>query len=87
MGYTESGTLVIPLAADYVNWTPATAALADVITKEAPGNLNVERRELVLSGAASPLARERLEALGIAVTERAFEQLEGESAQLSTPSP
>ena len=48
---------------------------------------NVERSELVLSGAASPLARERFEALGIAVTERAFEQLEGESARLSEPPP
>jgi hypothetical protein len=29
----------------------------------------------------------RAAALGIAVTERAFEQLEGESARLSEPSP
>ncbi len=86
MAYTKSGTLMIPLAADYVIWTPATAALAHAITKEVPGNLNIERRELVLSGAASPLARERLEALGVAVTERAFEQLKGESARLSKPS-
>ncbi len=87
MAYTESGTLVIPLAADYVNWAPATAALARTITEETPGDRNVERRELVLSGAASPLARERFEALGVVVTERAFEQLEGESARLSEPSP
>ena len=87
MAYTESGTLMIPLAADYVNWAPATAALARTITEEIPGDRNVERRELVLSGAASPLARERFEALGVVVTERAFEQLEGESARLSEPSP
>ncbi len=87
MGTTESGTLVIPLPADYANWTPATAALARAITEEASGQTNVESSELVLSGAASPLARERFEALGIAVTERAFEQLEGESARLSEPPP
>jgi len=87
MGTTESGTLVIPLPADYVNWAPATAALARAITEEVSGHPNVERSELVLSGAASPLARERFEALGVAVTERAFEQLEGESAQLPEPPP
>jgi hypothetical protein len=59
MGYTESGTLVIPLPADYVIWAPATAALARAITEEAPSHLDIERSELVLSGAASPLARER----------------------------
>ncbi len=87
MGTTESGTLVIPLPADYANWAPATAALARAISEEASGQPNVERSELVLSGSASPLARERFEALGIAVTERAFEQLEGESARLSEPPP
>jgi hypothetical protein len=87
MGTTESGTLVIPLPADYAIWAPATAALARAISEEASGQTNVESSELVLSGAASPLARERFEALGIAVTERAFEQLEGESARLSEPPP
>jgi hypothetical protein len=87
MGYTESGTLMIPLPADYANWTPATAALARAITEEISGHLNVERSELVLSGAASPLARKEFEALGIAVTERAFERLEDESARLSEPPP
>ena len=87
MGYTKSGTLVIPLPADYANWTPATAALAGAIAEEASGHPNVERSELVLSGTASPLARERFEALGVAVTERAFEQLESESAQLPEPPP
>jgi len=87
MGYAESGTLVIPLPADYTNWAPATDALARAIAEEVSGHPNVERSELVLSGTASPLARERFEALGVAVTERAFEQLEGESARLPEPPP
>jgi hypothetical protein len=86
-GITESHTLVIPLPADYVIWTPATAALARAIGEGVAGHPNIERSELVLSGAASPLARERFEALGIAVTERAFEQPEGKSARLPEPSP
>jgi hypothetical protein len=87
MGYTKSDALVIPLPADYANWTPATAALASAITEEVAGHPNVEHSELVLSGTASPLARERFEALGVAVTERAFEQLEDESARLPEPPP
>jgi hypothetical protein len=87
MGTTESGTLVIPLPADYTNWAPASAALARAINEEVSGNLDVERSELVLSGTASPLARERFEALGIAVTERAFQQPEGQSARLPEPPP
>ncbi len=84
MGYTESGTLVVPLAADYAIWDAEAAALAHAMTTALPGSLRVE---LVLSGTASPLARERFEALGVAITERTFEQLEGKSAQLSEPPP
>ena len=85
MGYTESSTLVVPLAADHVIWNAEAAALALALTDARPADLHVERLELVLSGTASPLARERFEALGVAVTERAFEPVEGESAQLSEP--
>jgi len=85
MGYTESGILVVPLAADHAIWDAKAAALAHAMTEGLPSELRVERVELVLSGTASPLARERFEALGVAVTERAFEPLEGESAQLSEP--
>jgi hypothetical protein len=85
MGYTESGTLAVPLAADHVIWDAKAANLAHAMTETLPSDLRVERVELVLSGTASPLARERFEALGVAVTERAFEQVEGESAQPSEP--
>jgi len=87
MGYTESGTLVVPLAADHLIWNAEAAALARALTEALPADLRVERLELVLSGTASPLARERFEALGVAVTERAFEPVEGESAQLSESPP
>jgi len=87
MGYTQSGTLVVPLAADYAIWNAEAAALAHAITDARPRDPHVERVELVVSGSASPLARARFEALGVAVTERAFERLEGKSAQLSEPPP
>jgi hypothetical protein len=85
MGYTESGILVVPLAADHVIWDAEAAALAHAMTEALPSDLRIERVELVLSGTASPLARERFEELGVAVTEWTFEQVEGESAQLSEP--
>jgi len=87
MGYTQSGTLVIPLAADYAIWNAEAAALAHAMTEALPSELRVERVELVLSGTASALAHERFEALGVAITERALEQLGGESARLSEPAP
>jgi hypothetical protein len=85
MAYTESGTLLAPLAADHAIWNAEAAALARAMTEARPGELRVERVELVLSGTASPLARERFEALGVAVTERALEPVEDESAQPSEP--
>jgi hypothetical protein len=87
MGTTDSGTLVVPLSADYATWAPATAALARAITEEVSSRPDVERAELVLSGTASPRAREQFEVLGIAVTERALGQLGDESARLNEPLP
>jgi hypothetical protein len=74
-GYTEDGALVLPLAADYTLWTPDIEVLADSLKGAGPPGLEVERRIVVVSGSLSPLAREHFGALGIEVTERAFESL------------
>ena len=86
-GYTESGTLIVPLAADYLIWNADAAALASALAEAIPSDLVVEGRELVLSGTASTRAREQFESRGVAVTERAFEPAQGGSAQLSEPQP
>jgi hypothetical protein len=75
------------LAADYLIWNAEAAVLADALAEAIPSDLGVEQLELVLSGTASTLAREQFEALGVAVTERAFEPVGGDSAQLSEPPP
>ena len=75
LGYTEDGALVLPMAADYTLWTPEVEALVNSLRVAKPPELEVVRSELVVSGSLSPLARERLGALGIDVTEHAFETL------------
>jgi uncharacterized protein YgbK (DUF1537 family) len=43
--------------------------------------LTIERTELLVSGTVSPMARQQIEALGVAVKERSFEQLKDDSTQ------
>jgi hypothetical protein len=81
MAYTENGTLVLPLPADHIIWNPTIAALTHSMTQSLPAELAIERTELLVSGTVSSTARQRIEALGIAVTERAFEQLNDVSLQ------
>ena len=44
------------------------------MTQSPPSELAIERTELLVSGTVSPMARQQIEALGVAVKERAFEQ-------------
>jgi hypothetical protein len=83
IGYTEQNALVLPLAADHAIWNQPTEALALALTRAQSSEAPVAGKELVLSGTLSPLARQRVEALGIVVTERAFENLQSDSAQSS----
>jgi hypothetical protein len=73
MGYTDDGVLVLPLPADYIIWTPKIAALAHAMTQPAPAGLAIERAELLVSGTVSPMARQKIEALGVTLNERAFD--------------
>ena len=79
MGYTENGTLVLPLPADHTVWNPTIAALMHSMTQGPPAELTIEHTELLVSGTVSLTARQRIEALGVAVTERAFEHLKDDS--------
>lgn len=83
MGYTEQGDLVLPLPADYAVWDPSTEALALAMTRAPPSEGPSDSLELVLSGTLSPMARQRIGALGVVVTERAFENLASDSARSS----
>jgi hypothetical protein len=81
MGYTEDGTLVLPLPADRVIWNPTVAALTHAMTQPSPAGLTIARTELLISGTVSPMARQKIEALGVTVNERVFEQLKNDSTQ------
>ena len=74
MGYTQDGALVLPLPADHTIWNPTIAALTHAMTHSARAELNIERTELLVSGTVSSMARQKIEALGITVNERAFER-------------
>jgi hypothetical protein len=61
----ENGSHVLPLPLDYLSWTPTLGA-------GMPASLRPDARRgsLLISGQASPRARERLQALGWQVKER-----------------
>jgi hypothetical protein len=77
-GYTKSGILVLPLPADYLVWDSRTAALVNALAESQPEEFPIEHAELVVSGMISPMARQHIEALGITMTERAFERFHDE---------
>ena len=81
MGYTGNGTLVLPLPADYTIWSPTIAALMHSMKQSPPADLTIERTELLVSGTVSSTARQEIEAVGVTVTERAFQHLNGEPPQ------
>jgi hypothetical protein len=71
MAHADDGARVLPLPADYAAWTPEMAALCQTATAANPVEAvtPVEHTALVVSGGVTPLARARLDELGIAVTE------------------
>jgi hypothetical protein len=77
-GYTSDHRLVVPLAVDYAVWTRPTAEFTQSLAAADFSDVEVETTELLLSGRLSPKARARIESLGLTVTERAFETLDGD---------
>lgn len=70
-----NATLVVPHPTDLLIWSEATAALADTLTRSAPGGSEIAATELLVAGAASPTARRQLEGRGVALVEHAFHAL------------
>jgi hypothetical protein len=70
--YLAGGLRVTPIEVDELLWTRPTARLADAGAGPDPG---VVRRELWLTGTASPRTRAELEARGFGVVEHAFSRL------------
>jgi hypothetical protein len=72
--YTQDQTLIIPLELDYGSWNEQAAKLASAIaTYQLPGKV-ILKRQLVISGKLSPLAKEGLSKHGIQVIENVYNE-------------
>ncbi len=79
VGYGESGEMVLPLALDYLHWSPEIAA--PLVSSE----LNAGERSLWICGTASAIAKRRLSELGWRLEEKCMDSLD-ELAQRSADS-
>jgi hypothetical protein len=79
--YLANGVRITPLEVDELFWTRPAARLADAGAGPDPTGRAVARREVWLTGTASPRARSELEARGFVVVEHAFERLDALEAQ------
>lgn len=74
--YLAGGVRVTPIEVDELLWTRPTARLADAGAGPDPEGVALVRREVWLTGEASPRTRAELEARGFVVVEHAFERLD-----------
>lgn len=74
--YLAGGVRITPLEVDELFWTRPTARLADAGAGPDPEDAALTRRELWLTGAASPRTRAELEARGFVLVEHAFAHLD-----------
>jgi hypothetical protein len=79
--YLAGGVRITPIEVDELLWTRPTARLADAGAGPDPEGAALARRELWLTGVASPRTRAELEARGFALVERAFEHLDALEAR------
>jgi len=82
---TASGELVAALPADRLLWTEATRDLATSLSQHADASADGGERSIWITGVFSPRARGELEARGVALHERAGEQLEGGATGSADP--
>ena len=75
--YLAGGRRITPLEVDELFWTGPTARFADAGAGPDPTGVAVSRREIWLTGSASPRARAELEARGFVLVEQAFAVLDG----------
>jgi hypothetical protein len=79
--YLAGGVRITPLEVDELFWTRPVARLADAGAGPDPEGVALTRRELWLTGTASPRARAELEARGFVVVEYAFAHLDALEAR------
>ena len=63
------GTLIVPVRSDHAVWTKQVEGFAESMARAAGRDPEVMKARIVFSGTLSPTARQRMEGLGLAVTE------------------
>ncbi len=74
--YLAGGVRITPVEVDELFWTRPTARLVDAGAGPDPAGVALTRRELWLTGTASPRTRAELEARGFVLVENAFAHLD-----------
>jgi hypothetical protein len=74
--YLAGGVRITPVEVDELFWTRPTARLVDAGAGPDPAGATLTRRELWLTGTASPRTRAELEARGFVLVENAFAHLD-----------
>ena len=69
LGQTEDGQVIANVPLDYFAWTEAMANLVNSINENVQAEDTVTKKQLWLTGAASPRAKEELKKLGWVVHE------------------
>jgi hypothetical protein len=73
--YTSERKLIVAAQVDYLLWTRPVDRFVRALADATVPDVQVDSREIWLSGDASPLAGRRIEAHGITVVERVFETM------------
>jgi len=63
------GTLIVPVRSDHAVWSKQVEGFAESMARAAGRDPEVMKARIVFSGTLSPTARQRMEGLGLAVTE------------------
>lgn len=66
------GTLIVPIEWDYASWTKPAAEFARTLQTIPWGEQKITARRVIITGVASPKAKQQLAALGIQVVEKAL---------------
>ena len=74
-GYTAERRLAMPMLLDYGSWTQLDADFVDTFISYNRPDLEIDSREIVLTGTLTPRAKQEAEACGVIVTEKAFPTL------------
>ena len=81
----SDGTLIVPVRSDHAVWSAQVEGFAESLAKAAGRDPEVMKARIVFSGTLSPTARQRMEGLGLTVTEEGLAPSETETETETEP--